>query len=219
MVRILRNLRIDEVSMVDKGAGENCRVLLMKRDNGTSDVLMFDDIMKRRRFRHVTTRTRKAENDDISDANMIDPSDTPTSLLSKLNDMVQLMVRAEPGLTEEHALFHLSNHPRGRKLAEHLNNLSKGQTMPQVDILKVIAVTEDALMAQAKLQKRDGETEAKAFTRLYEGDIDFRKSSGAISLMPNICMGISSRSPASNRPVLKWAIPMSLMIAPRRSAC
>jgi hypothetical protein len=35
-------------------------------------------------------------NDDITDENMIDPNDTPSSLLPKLNDMVQAMVMAEP---------------------------------------------------------------------------------------------------------------------------
>jgi hypothetical protein len=33
MVRVLRDLRIDEISSVDKGAGEGCRVVLYKRDD------------------------------------------------------------------------------------------------------------------------------------------------------------------------------------------
>ncbi len=162
MVRKLTKLRIDEVSAVIKGANPGAKVLIRKsEDDGP---LSFNDIM-----------LRKAENDDISDENMIDPNDTPTSLLPKLNDMVLAMVRAEPSLSEEHALFHILHSPHGRKLAEHLNNISKGETMPQVDIMKVIAITEDALMAQAKLHKRYDESDAKAFARVYENDIDFRK--------------------------------------------
>jgi len=91
---------------------------------------------------------------------MIDPNDTPTLLLPKLNDMVLAMVRAEPSLSEEHALFYILHHPHGRKLAEHLNNLSKGETMPQVDIMKAISVMEDVL------RRRSGSAMAKAMPSL-----------------------------------------------------
>ena len=38
MPRILKNIRIDEVSAVTKGAGEGTRVVLMKReDSGAAD--------------------------------------------------------------------------------------------------------------------------------------------------------------------------------------
>ena len=47
--------------------------------------------------------------------------------------------------------------------------------MPQVDIMKLVTVLEDGLMAQARLTKRDGETDAKAFSRYYENNIDFRR--------------------------------------------
>jgi hypothetical protein len=47
--------------------------------------------------------------------------------------------------------------------------------MPQVDIMKVISITEEALLAQAKLHKRYDESDAKAFSKLYENDIEFRK--------------------------------------------
>jgi hypothetical protein len=47
--------------------------------------------------------------------------------------------------------------------------------MPQIDVLKLISVVEDGLLARAKLDQRNGESDAKAFTRLYEGDIAFRR--------------------------------------------
>ena len=43
MPRLLRNLRIDEISSVDRGAGEGCRIMLYKRDNGDA-VLKHDNI-------------------------------------------------------------------------------------------------------------------------------------------------------------------------------
>jgi hypothetical protein len=59
--------------------------ILYKRDNGINDdPHSFNSIMLRKL------------NDDITDENMIDPNDTPSSLLPKLNDMVQAMVMAEP---------------------------------------------------------------------------------------------------------------------------
>jgi hypothetical protein len=168
MPRLLTHLRIDEVSAVIKGANPGARVMLRKSDDlwGDDNPHLFNSIM-----------LRKAENDDISDENQIDPNDTPSSLLPKLNDMVAAMVAAEPSLSEEDALFHLLHSPHGRKLAEHLNNISKTEkdksSMPQVDILKVIAITEQGLMAQ--VTKRDGESYAQSFSRKFENDIDFRK--------------------------------------------
>jgi hypothetical protein len=125
--------------------------ILYKRDNGINDdPHSFNSIMLRKL------------NDDITDENMIDPNDTPSSLLPKLNDMVQAMVMAEPTLTEEHALFHILHSPHGRKLAEHLNNLTK-KDPPMIDLHKLIPITEDALMST--VVKRDGERFDTAFAR------------------------------------------------------
>jgi hypothetical protein len=107
MARILRNLRIDEVSMVDKGAGENCRVLLYKwhgDDTPPHSYLMFNDV--------------------IAKADLSDPLRGP----------------------REHS-------KQGRSLPSR--HTTKGNTaMPQIDVLKLIAITEDAMMAQARLDKR-----------------------------------------------------------------
>ncbi len=53
--------------------------------------------------------------------------------------------------------------------------------MPQIDVLKLISVVEDGLLARAKLDQRNGESDAKAFTRLYEGDIAFRREWAALT--------------------------------------
>jgi hypothetical protein len=202
MARILTKLRIDEISSVDRGAGENCRVLLWKRDGNAPGTVerfprgkLFNDVM-----------LRKAENDDITDENQIDPNDTPTALLPKLSAMVAAMVRAEPSLTEEHALFHLLHSSHGRRLAEHLNNLTKRKDPPMNrteelrDIAKaaggMAAIAKNiidrgsttisehefsaALMEHAKAHKRDNESTFGAFSRLLENDIDLRKALGIV---------------------------------------
>ena len=143
----LTKLRIDEISSVDKGAGDGCKVILMKRDNSDDPPYLFNDIM------------RKAAADDIQDDDKVS---------AKLRAMVDAMIAAAPTLNRQQAAYYLLHTPHGRRLAEHLNNLSKGETvMPQVDIRKFVAILEDGLMAQAKLHKRPDESEAKCFSRIY----------------------------------------------------
>ena len=99
--------------------------------------------------------------------------------------MVDAMLVAVPSLDRQTAQHFLLHHPRGQKLATHLNELSKNGEQP-VDIRKLIPVLEEGLLAQAKLGRRDGETEARAFTRLYEGDIEFRKQWATVSEAKNM---------------------------------
>ncbi|SHK94330.1 hypothetical protein SAMN05444321_1227 [Bradyrhizobium lablabi] len=116
----------------------------------------------------------KANVSDEQRTNTI-PDDEKVS--GRLKDLASAMIVAEPTLTEKTAMFYLLHHPRGRALArEHLKpsiSKHKEQIMPQIDIMKVIAITEQGLMAQ--VTKRDGESYAKSFSRKFENDIDFRK--------------------------------------------
>lgn len=102
-----------------------------------------------------------------------DPADdTRHPLLEKLEAMV-----TATGLPLEHFL----HTARGAALAERLNNLSKQKDppMPQVNIMKLIEVTEQGLMAQ--VTKRDGESYAQSFARRYENDISFRRDWAALT--------------------------------------
>jgi hypothetical protein len=156
MTRRLTQLRIDEVSAVFKGANEGAKVMIRKADDDLP--CLFNDIM------------RKVAEDD--------PDDNKVS--AKLNAMVDAMIAAAPSLDRQQAAHYLLHNAHGRRLAEHLNNLSKGETiMPQVDILKVATILEDGLNAQ--VIRKDGESFAKAFSRRYENDIDFRKSWAAVT--------------------------------------
>jgi hypothetical protein len=183
MARILRRLKINEVSAVDRGAGENCRVLLWKRHHDPSQhrPLMFNDIIAK----YVD------DEDDIRD------EDDDKKLSEKLREVVAAMTAAAPSLHPQRAARWLLHTPQGQALlAQHKRNTA----MPQVDILKAIAIYEDVLMAQAKLQKRAGETEAKAFARLYEGDIEYRKQWAALTDAKHLqgyLKGLASLTPTS----------------------
>jgi len=83
MAMKLTKLVINEISSVDRGACEDCRIALMKRDNGDDDTpqgpLLFDDIMKstswqrswrarrerKQRQRHLNSPISKTEQETI----------------------------------------------------------------------------------------------------------------------------------------------------------
>jgi hypothetical protein len=174
MVRILRNLRIDEISAVDKGAGEGCRVMLYKRDDTLpeqpqdalpeqpQDALLFNDIMLRKAI-------EPRVDDDEQRTNTI-PDDKKLS--AKLDEIAAEMIIAAPSLHPQRARRWLLHTPQGRELlAQHTTK--KETPMPQVDIMKAITVMEDVLMAQ--VTKRDGESYAKSFSRKFENDQTYRE--------------------------------------------
>jgi hypothetical protein len=119
---------------------------------------------------------------------------------SKLTAMVDAMIVAVPSSSRQQAAHYLLHNAHGRRLAEHLNSLSKHEepNMPQVDILKVATILEDGLNAQ--VTKRDGESFAQAFTRKYENDIDFRRSWSAVTEAKHtvaLSKGMASLTPTS----------------------
>jgi len=126
--------------------------------------------------------------DDPAD---VHTNDSATTIMDKLKQMV-----AATGLPLEQFL----HTARGASLATRLNELSKRKesTVPQVNIMKLHAVESvrevakavnagelvgvpfsEVLMGHARLVKRAGETDAKAFARLYESDVEFRNADKA----------------------------------------
>jgi hypothetical protein len=198
MARVLTKLKINEVSAVDRGAGEGCEVVLWKRDDSPRQrqalwnkaaiaengrrPLLFNDIMLAKRS-EVT-----ADEDDVRD------EDDSKKLSGKLREMVAAMIVAAPGLKESDAMHFLMHHPQGRRLAEHLNSISKHKEEPMLDISKLISVVEDGLNAQAQLRKRDGESDAKTFSRTYETDIGFRKQCQVVQEAKHLIVLASRKS-------------------------
>jgi hypothetical protein len=116
MVRKLTKLRIDEISSVDRGANEGAKIVLMKRDSSDDNPpYLFNDIIKAKEPRSNTDEQR---------TNTI-PDDDKVS--SKLTAMVDAMIVAVPSLDRQTATHFLLHSARGRRLAEHFNNISKGE--------------------------------------------------------------------------------------------
>jgi len=69
MPRILTNLRIDEVSVVDKGAGKNCKILISKRDDSTDK----DDVYQTDWYKEQVTLAER-QNEEHLRKNDAEPS-------------------------------------------------------------------------------------------------------------------------------------------------
>jgi hypothetical protein len=140
------------------------KVVIRKRNDDTP--LLFNDIQLRDEPRSNTDITRTNTEDDDK------------KLSEKLREAVAAMIAAAPGLHPQHAMRWLLHTEQGQAfLAQHT---TKGNTaMPQIDLAKLIPITEDALNAQ--VTKRDNETFAKAFTRKYESDIEYRRQWAALT--------------------------------------
>jgi hypothetical protein len=145
----------------------------LARGAATDDFVHFNKSDPPLLFADILLRDQPLADDNIQRTNTED-DDKKVSV--KIKELVAEMIRAAPSLHPQTAARWLLHSEQGQKLlAQHKRNT------PMIDIAKVIAVTEDCLMVRAKLQKRDGETDAHAFTRLYEGDIEFRRQWASVS--------------------------------------
>lgn len=145
--------------------------------------LLFDDVMKQRRQQQWIEENyavRKANepraDTDEQRTNIIDDSD---KVSAKIKDLAASMIAASSGkITEQQATHFILNTPHGRKMYEHFSKSRKDNPM-HINIHKLmpaIEIMEEGLQARAKLERHDGESVAKSFTRLYEGDLDFRRT-------------------------------------------
>lgn len=120
-------------------------------------------------------------------------------LQPKLEAMVSAMIRANPTLTKQEAAHYLLHSSHGRRLAEHLNSLTKKENpMPRIDELKIIAKADGGMdsilesivskgsttyteheltevgMEYCKKHRKEGETIVKAFARYVEETPEYR---------------------------------------------
>jgi hypothetical protein len=152
-MRILKNLRIDEVSCVIKGANPGAKVMIRKSDDGP---LLFNDIIK------------------------ADPiEDEPDALTDKLKAMVDALIVANPGMSEQLAMNYLMHSPNGRLVAQHLNSISKRKEEPvtQVDIFKLSNINSVVEIAKS-ITKGDAEISEHDFTKVLQGHAMLTKSAG-----------------------------------------
>jgi hypothetical protein len=167
MPKILRRLRIDEVSSVDRGAGVGVKILLLKRDNDHSVIDMAtealaesvvsiladeDDSLDKaaalsKTFEQFSNHLKDNFADEIQPQSITKTTkDTPMDRLSELRDIA----KQDGGMIA---------------IAKHI--IAKGST----------AITEHeysaALMAHCRLNKIAGETDAGAFSRIFSDPASF----------------------------------------------
>jgi hypothetical protein len=163
MARLLTKLVINEVSSVTKGAGKDCRIVLMKRDDGLSDGAA--------RYRDLFLQIFKSgeENDPvINDTTYDDPQRSNTvsdddKVTAHVKALAALMVKAEPGLDEAHAMYRLLHTPRGRLLWQHPfakteKDPSMSRTEEMVEMKKFVSSTPGAMNSIAKRVISEGST-------------------------------------------------------------
>jgi hypothetical protein len=153
MTRLLKNLRIDEVSCTIKGANPGAKVMIRKSDDAPP--YFFDDIMLR----------KATEPADTAD-------EEPPELSAQLDELVTELV-ASAGLRHINpvrARRWLLTTDQGQAL---LLQRTKKKETPMLDFAKLLEITEHGLNAQ--VTPRDGESFAKAFSRKYETDESYRR--------------------------------------------
>jgi hypothetical protein len=190
MVKKLTGLVIDEVSLVDKAANDGAKVMFYKRYGATElhplnqtfettfakvDEPRAGISPQRQRLTKIFEDIFTKGNDPRSGQPPNAPSDAPKAPLSaQLDELVAEMIAATGDrLHPDRARRWILHTTQGQALLAQHTKKKEEQPMPQVDIMKLIGVIEDGLMAQ--VTKRDGESYAKSFSRKYENDIDFRK--------------------------------------------
>lgn len=180
--KILRRLRIDEVSSVDRGAGEGVKILLMKRNLDRSyrapkRHLLFNDILKAREEVDDRARSHRllmgddyfdGDSDEdlgVSDRQNPEPNDMNhvSVLPDKLEGMVAALITAAPSLRRAQAVHFLIHTPHGRALAAQLSSISKQEDDPSMTRLQEMQtlrkyVKEGGMVAVAKQILEKGTT-------------------------------------------------------------
>lgn len=138
--KILTRLRIDEISSVDRGAGEGARVVLMKRHDRPPRN-RFEKMFRQIDFSKLKTNPLPVDEvvDDGTDQGDVEADDSKVN--PKLEQMVNAMIVALPSLRRDQAMHWLLNTASGRALAEHLNSITKRKEPPmnRTDGLRQIA--------------------------------------------------------------------------------
>jgi hypothetical protein len=126
MPRILSKIRIDEVSAVTHGAGEDCRILLMKRDDTPRSKPHVERHARRLRKLQESERDRPrsfneimkamADHDDASD----DPI-RPSAATHHASTVADLLIESGRFPDRTEALHHLLNTPHGQALLQRMH--------------------------------------------------------------------------------------------------
>ena len=199
--KILTQLRIDEISSVDRGAGEGVKILLMKRldDDDTPRRPDFRKWFKGIDFTKVSINSPAIDDDD---------DDQTVSPDNKVEQLISFLLEITPNVSREDCIYYLLHNAHGRALLAAVGKniekeeptMSQSRTEILADLAKRIsensgtihvmaknivtsgttALTEHeftaALTEHAKLYKRAGESVMGAFSRIFSDDVEIRKA-------------------------------------------
>jgi len=189
-VRLLRNLRINEVSAVDRGAGEGVKIVLMKRDDEPppdarskgplekweraqrreAERREFEDreklIKGRERgaelFKHYLAKAEVMADRDASE----DPRRHAPVVEHHASKVADLLVEAGSFPTREQALAHLLHHKDGAALLRRLNK-QEDFSMKTTDSWQKIAADHGVVsVAKHIVEHGAGSLDEHAFTAL-----------------------------------------------------
>jgi hypothetical protein len=126
MARILTKLRIDEVSAVDRGAGDGVKIVLMKRDDGGSDDWAREqrEISERMNREHVARYDRSFNGvmaKAVADRDELDRNDGDGATNHPIVQIATLLVASGKFSNHTQALDHLLNSPHGNALLARLH--------------------------------------------------------------------------------------------------
>jgi hypothetical protein len=185
---VLKHLRIDEVSAVLKGANPHAKILIRKSATPYRRALSFNEVMTLHKADDDALRTEQP-----GDKNNPRVEDDVGKLTAKLKEFAALMIKVDPSKSEEEHLFDLMHSRTGRGLANHLNSLTKKEsTMDVTKLHNIESVREvckhivsagaeggyDVVVGHARIDKRSDETDASAFSRIYQApeNIELRRA-------------------------------------------
>jgi hypothetical protein len=169
MVRVLRNLSIREISSVVKGAGNDCRVVILKRDDAASrnnEAPSEDgsELGNLARMIRVLVRVRMTEETALR---FLMFSAHGRQLAAHLNEITKTtsIQKDEPTMDRMETLRSFVKKDGIVGICKHI--AEKGTSMSEVEF-------SDLLMTAAKREKRTGESVGAAFTRLMEDPAVFK---------------------------------------------
>jgi hypothetical protein len=197
MPKVLTKLRIDEISSVDRGAGDGCKVVLYKRHDPerrkafgyatpkSEPRSIYHEIFARKRAPGDERRNRiRHLRRHIADGGGVQPEETDTdtaaatdsgNMAAHISRMADLIVEAAQGsVTRDEALAWILTNRHGRAAAAHLTK----HEAPNMDRMtkNVRAMGEHAYTAivqkYASGNRLPNETAAQAFTRVFTEDSD-----------------------------------------------
>jgi hypothetical protein len=165
MPRILKNIRIDEVSAVTKGAGEGTRIVLMKRDTSADDSAWLREqaaIAERQNEEHLrkhaptwrsfnqvlAERTAKSAEGDETEGLLAEPTDVVDTedeidrvgKLPTLEDILPLELKAKERLLALLLAFEKSNHEDTAMTQQTTEELETERTAKLDEVVKAYGI-------------------------------------------------------------------------------